>query len=210
MLFRSPDSWSHYGQAPRKKNLSRGASHGERDWSIFKGVCLHQTAALIKSDHRKLLAIPAHDIVTWDNRAIVLHDGDDYMWHAGALNRYTTGVEIACRAAGTEGDRSTLWIGPSDKAKGFTYESLCREPTDEQLALARDMVERRLAEAVLHGCTLRNLGIYAHRQSSAHRLSDPGSRIWQHVALPLTRKYKLRDTSQEVFDTGRPIPRSWK
>ena len=52
--------------------------------------------------------------------------------------------------------------------------------------------------------------IHAHRQSSADRQSDPGSRIWQDVGIWGQQNLALSDGGKNVkVGTGLKIPEAW-
>jgi len=51
--------------------------------------------------------------------------------------------------------------------------------------------------------------LYAHRQSSTDRRADPGSRIWQHVALWAQANLGLNDDGPTYKQGGYVIPKEW-
>jgi hypothetical protein len=63
-------------------------------------------------------------------------------------------------------------------------------------------------EVVRHGGRIEQL--LAHRQASSERQSDPGSALWQQVALPLHAELGLNDGgSGYAVGNGYPIPQTW-
>jgi hypothetical protein len=63
-------------------------------------------------------------------------------------------------------------------------------------------------EVARHGGRIAKL--VAHRQSSDTRESDPGSALWQRVAMPLHQALGLDDGGPSfVVGNGRPIPEKW-
>lgn len=64
------------------------------------------------------------------------------------------------------------------------------------------------ADVARHGGKITHL--FAHRQSSGTRQSDPGSALWQAIALPLLRELRLSDGGHGYrVGSGRPIPEAW-
>jgi hypothetical protein len=175
------------------------------------GITLHQTAT---RDFHHVYQVPAHAMVHRDGRVSLLHHPTAYVYHGHALNGGTIGIEIACRAAGTEGDPSTFWRSARER-NGYRdergrwhpprdYAELVCEATDIQLAATRDLV-RYYCELVP---SVRAL--WAHRQGRDDRTSDPGSRIWRNVAEPLREELELVDVRDMVLGDGMPIPESWR
>jgi hypothetical protein len=95
--------------APRPKG-ARGRAVGVRPWSQIVGITWHQTATKdFPPGHHGLLNVPAHAMLHRDGSVSLLHHPTAYVYHGHALNHGTIGVEIACRAAGVEGERLTFW-----------------------------------------------------------------------------------------------------
>lgn len=178
-----------------------------RSYTDVVGICDHQMACVIDADHPGLLHIPAHVAIHRDGSVSLLHWLSAYVQHGHALNGGTIGNEVACRAAGTEGDPRTFWRSPQERQRGQGYDELVAEATDAQLvALAK---VHRWEVAVIAACGGRIRGIWAHRQGHASRTSDPGSRLWA-VAMDSTRELNLRDVQDLKLGTGRPIPHAWR
>jgi hypothetical protein len=59
------------------------------------------------------------------------------------------------------------------------------------------------------GESWRTIG--AHRQFSKQRRADPGSEIWQKVAMPWIERLHLDvlDTPKGYAEAGRDIPKEW-
>ena len=189
--------------------FKRGRAKGWRPWSKVTGITLHQTASgNLHADHRLLLAIPAHAIVHCDGSVSLLHAPTSVVYHGHGLNAQTIGIEIDCRAAGTEGDASTFWRSTTDRLLGCSYELLVREATAEQLEAARWLVSKYAGMVEQSGGRIATL--WAHRQSHSSRTSDPGSRIWKGVALPMIAALGLVDVSHLTLGTGRAIPKEWQ
>ncbi|MBK6671648.1 MAG: hypothetical protein IPG46_19070 [Actinobacteria bacterium] len=201
--------WIDLRRADRSNpKYKRGRSVGARRWDEVLGQTLHQTAtAALTPDHPMLLAIPAHDLVFPDGTVVLLHRTTSYVYHGHALNKLTTGTEYVCRAAGVEGDYGTVWLGKTDRAKGRTARDVVVEITDAQAASGLELLRWRNRQVAANGGRVR--AIWSHRQGHESRRSDPGSRIWQRVAIPATRELDLADVSGLHVGSGKPNPDVW-
>ena len=191
-----------------KKTKKRGESQGHRKWKNIKGITLHQTAADFGSNPMRLLNVPVHGATLRDGKIVLIHTPTDYMWHAHSLNRYDVGIEVSCRAAGIEGNGKTFWRSKSDKEKGKTYEQLVKEATDIQLEATKELCRYYINLVAENGGKIEF--IHAHRQGHKSRVSDPGSRIWENVAIPVMEEFGL--TSGPVgwkSGSGTAIPQIW-
>lgn len=193
---------------PRVKG-TRGAPHGPRWIHDVVGITLHQTATRdFSPQHPGLKSVPAHAMVHRDGSVSLLHDFLSIVWHGNAANHGTIGIEIACRAAGTEGDPSTFWISKGERKRGATFEGLVAEATDEQLQGAYDLCRWYCEGVSRAGGAIR--GMWSHRQAHWSRTSDPGSRIWKAVGEAVRLDLGLADVRDLVLGTGKPIPESWR
>jgi hypothetical protein len=176
-----------------------------RPWSSITGITLHQTACLLGENPPRWYSVPAHVGVTRRGRILYLHSLSLNVPHGNGLNARTVGVEIDGTFEGVEGDRKTWWPSPGYKGP--------MTPTPEQLEASRDAVRWIVEEVARHGGRVRF--IHAHRQSSASRESDPGSRIWQEVGVWAQRELGLSDggpgfvVAKGGVAQGSPIPESW-
>jgi hypothetical protein len=187
---------------------SRGEVKRKRAIAKIVGITLHQTAtADFPASHKGLPRLPAHALVHRDGAISLLHHPTNVVWHGNALNDGTIGIEVACRAAGTEGDLSTLWISKKEKAAGKKPEQLVREATDAQLAALEELVRHYIDEIAAQGGSIR--GLWAHRQGHVSRTSDPGSRIWS-VAERVRLALGLPDVRNMKLGSGKTIPPSWR
>jgi N-acetyl-anhydromuramyl-L-alanine amidase AmpD len=197
-----------FRDTPRPKG-TRGAAIRTRPVKDIVGITLHQTATRdFPSDHRGLINVPAHAMVHRDGSVSLLHHPTTLVYHGNALNNGTIGIEIACRAAGTEGDASTFWRSTAERGAGEFYADLVAEATDAQLAAARELCRQYIAEVSALGGAIR--GIWAHRQGHSSRTSDPGSRIWKGVAEQVRLDLGLADVRDLTLGSGKPIPASWR
>jgi hypothetical protein len=187
---------------------ARGRAVGMRPWSQIVGITLHQTATRdFPSDHPGLSNVPAHAMVHRDGRVSLLHHPTAYVQHGNALNGGTIGIEVACRAAGTEGDVSTFWRSSDERMRGKTYLQLVNEANGTQLYSLSQLIRYYYDLVAAHGGKL--LGLWAHRQGAASRTSDPGSRIW-YVAERMRIELGLNDYRDRKLGTGNTIPLSWR
>ena len=170
-----------------------------RTWESIKGVTLHQTGCRMPQDPYKWTNLNAHMGITSGGTVVLCNLFTDFIWHAQGLSLKTIGIEIAGNFAGVEGDDGTLWKGggPAAVLSDVQIEGVNRALTFIQQQLS----DRGVPWEV----------IYAHRQSSKTRHGDPGSAIWQKIALPWGEKLQLHMFSlgQYVSGMGRVIPSSW-
>jgi N-acetyl-anhydromuramyl-L-alanine amidase AmpD len=171
---------------------------GARPWGQITGIVLHQTAVLLGPNPTRWHDIAAHVGIPQDGAVILINPLDQLIWHANALNKSTVGIEISGNFEGVDGDASTYW-----KPGGGPHRA-----TDEQIAAARSVVGWICREIAAQGGSVRYL--FAHRQASSDRRADPGSRVWQEVALWCQQQYALSDGGPgHAVGSGYPIPREW-
>jgi hypothetical protein len=104
--------------------------------------------------------------------------------------------------AGVEGDDRTFWRPAAERSRQP------QSPTPELVEAAKAAVRWIRDEVARHGGRLELL--VAHRQSSQNRQSDPGSALWQQVAMPLHAELGLSDGGPGFrVGTGYPIPERW-
>ncbi len=187
-------------QEPRK---GRGAARGTRTIGKVRALLWHQTASLV--DLRHALGIPAHALVLED-AVVLLHPLLAYLFHAGAGNASTIGIEIRARACGIEGDTRTLWISKKEKARKADPVGLVHEATERQIEAARLVGIYYVEEVERRGGAIEENTL--HRLTSSSRVSDPGSRIAMLVALWLSEKFGL-DYAVRVLGTGKKCPTAW-
>lgn len=170
-------------------------------------ICLHQMAVKDSDDkgwHRwRRLAI--HWVVTCGDyaKAYQLHDFDLRVPHGHGWNGRSVGFEFEGYFSGIGVDEKYFWKPKSRPNRKPMV------PTERQLEAGRQAV-RHTVECI------RELGgdikyIAAHRQSYGVKSSDPGSLIWQGVALPMMEELGLAEgpTLHHHKHPGRPIPEAW-
>lgn len=190
----------------RTRYRFRNGSVAVRDPATVTGIVVHQTACTFGGDapHRRALRIPAHATAFRDGTFVTPCPLAWYAHHGNGLNDRSLGLEIEGRYAGRRDDPATApredlgstWGGPPDVLTPLAIECA-------RAALAW-LVEAGRAD----GMPIRY--VWAHRQSSATRRSDPGEDIWRSVVMGGT--YALLGLEVQpalVVGDGRPIPTAW-
>lgn len=177
---------------------------GPRPWSQVRGWCLHQTACWLSSskDIARCDKVGAHWVVYPDGRKFWLHDQNRKIIHGNGWNNQTIGIEIDGLFAGIEGDPKTVWDDPSTP-----YKEKAGTVTPEQIQAVREIILFDYAIIVANGGQPRV--IVSHRQSSKTRRNDPGSKVWQEIAIPLLKELNLSDGGPGFEIGGYPIPQEW-
>lgn len=191
----------------RGESVKRGRSKGTRAIGGIDAICLHQTAAPI-AEASRFLSVPAHAAVLPDAKIVLLHPLTAYLWACHSGNRRAISIEISARADGIEGDPRTFWLSRRERKAGKTRESLRVEATDEQLEAAKYLCQYYVHEIKRLGGSIGHM--MAHRQTHRSRVSDPGSRIWNGVAISIALQYGLHcGVDGFTMGSGKPIPRAW-
>ncbi len=175
---------------------------GKRPWNRVTGITLHQTACVMGERPQRWGTLGAHIGITREGRVIWVHDFDKLCVHANNFNARTVGIEMDGTYEGVEGNERTFWR-PKDEPNRRP-----QVPTAELIEAAKATVRWIRDEVARHGGRIELL--VAHRQASVDRQSDPGSALWQRVALPLHEELGLSDggAGYTVGD-GLPIPEAW-
>lgn len=205
-----PDWLVDLQDAPRIRK--RGLPKGSRGWHGITGITLHQTAVDFGGpEHARVIDVPVHAMTFQDGRACLLNPPTALMYHGNGFNGRDIGVEVSCRAAGIEGvfakrrgdpGPNTLWRSPSSP------DATPLEASDQQLDATRKLVRFYVELTKRMGGAIEF--IHAHRQSSAQRESDPGSRIWQEVGIWAQQEFDLSAGPPGwCLDGGMPIPTAW-
>lgn len=192
----------------RRRYATQG--HGEggkwkvrgRTWQDVRGICLHQTACLLGERPERWDTVGAHIGITRGGRVMWLHGFNRVVCHGNGWNAQTVGIEIDGLYAGIQGDDSTVWDDPSTRTqeRGMSI-------TPESVLAAREVIRWICSETAAAGGAINVL--VAHRQSSKSRRNDPGSAIWQEVALPMHAELGLKDGGYGFEIGGLPIPAAW-
>lgn len=198
--------------------------HGKKvvrhDLTKMTGIVVHQTACefgvspnqiraaggdRVLAKHRRALNIAAHVTAFMTGTAVYANPLDWYVYHGNGFNGFCYGLEIEGLYPGLKGNTKTLAGDP----KSVT-------------TLTKTTIEAaRIGITFLyeHG---RQLGsplewVYAHRQSSSTRRSDPGEELWYEVVLNYAVPVLGLKVNNNLFlpasnpkhGPGRPIPREW-
>jgi hypothetical protein len=193
----------------RRRMAAQGHGPGQRwrtsarAWRKVTGICLHQTACLLGERPERWDTVGCHVGITRAGKVVWLHDFNRVVAHGNGWNAGTVGIEIDGLYAGVEGDPSTVWDDPSTPSR----EAGMALP-EAQATTARDVVRWIAREVAANGGKVSAL--VAHRQSSGDRRNDPGSAIWQRVALPMSAELELGDGGAGFkLGDGKPIPEAW-
>lgn len=199
------------------------AKHGNspylRDIRTIDSIVIHQTgvpfgisdALVRRSDGdrdlaraRRALDVPCHVLAFRQGFFAVAHALPVWINHAGPLNQRSIGLEVDGRYAGlvddpktvAREDLATTWDGEPEELTELAVQSACA---------AIDWIckeVRSMGGEISH--------IFAHRQSSSDRRSDPGEAIWKRVVLDhAVRDRRLKTRPELTFGSGRPIPKEW-
>jgi hypothetical protein len=169
----------------------------ERSWSNITGITLHQTACRLGVREKRWHSVSAHVGIPRNGRVFHIHPLHIRVPHAPYFNGDCVGIEIDGSFYGVEGVRQTHW---ADNGGPHVLK-------DEQIAGAREAIAWIVQQGADNGTNIKN--IYAHRQASANRESDPGSAIWQAVGLWAQEELHLVNEPMHTRSTGLPIPEEW-
>jgi hypothetical protein len=193
----------------RRKYAAQGHGPGQRwrtsarSWSKVTGLCLHQTACVLGERVERWDSVGSHVGITRAGQEFWLHDFDRIVAHGNGWNARTVGIEIDGLYAGVEGDPATVWDDPSTpgRERGMVLPAI-------QVTAACDAIRWIVGEVASHGGKVKAL--VSHRQASDSRRNDPGSAIWQAVALPMSDELGLSDGGEGFkIGDGRAIPKEW-
>jgi hypothetical protein len=194
-----------------KSKVSRGATLS-RDPAQVRGVVIHQTACVFGvSDNqvrrangdrklakaRRSLNVACHALAFRDGFVALPNKLEYFMFHGNGFNASTLGLEIEGKYPGDDlKPRKTTWGGDPT------------EVTEEIIYTARYALKLLVEEGRSLGMPIEN--VYAHRQSSATRRSDPGESLWKRVVLDYgVPILGLKVHNDLTVGTGKPIPKQW-
>ncbi len=180
-----------------------GQKAAGRPWKTVTGICLHQTACVLGERPERWDTVGAHIGITRSGKVMLMHSFDKIVAHGNKWNTQTVGIEIDGLYEGVDGDPHTVWDDPSTPRH-----EVGQRLTPESIKASKDVIRWIVAEVASHGGKVRAL--VAHRQASINRRNDPGSAIWQEVALPLHAELSLTDGGKGfTLGNGLPIPEAW-
>lgn len=206
---------------PNGKKKTRMRSRGVpvmRKPGDVDSIVIHQTACEFGVSRRavrlhgdietarahRALDVACHAMAFRNGYFVAAHDLRAYVNHANRLNSRSLGLEIEGRYPGLMDDPSTMaredlkttWGGKPTKLTDQTVETACAA----LLWLATEGAE--------YGMKIKY--VFAHRQSSDDRRSDPGQEIWQRVVLEFaTMELGLQTVPINTWSVGRSIPKQW-
>jgi hypothetical protein len=179
----------------RDHALTKGRP-GPRSAASIRGIVLHQTACRLGGRPQRWWNVACHLGIGAGGEIFYVNHWSAYVWHANAANAFTLGIEIDGRYEGVEGRRKTLWGGGDPDVLDA-----------RRIRAARDGVRWLVETARAAGCPLTH--VYAHRQFSASRRSDPGSAIWREVGTWAQQALGLVAAPSYTSGDGMPLPREW-
>ncbi|MGW8177303.1 MAG: hypothetical protein ACWGQW_00680 [bacterium] len=180
----------------------RKAAKGVRRWKDVNGITLHQTGIMLGNTLKRFQSLKAHiGILKLMRPTIVqVYPLNTLLHHGNAFNSTDVGIEVNGCFEGIDGNIRTAWKGGYKKAP--------HRATDEQIIATREAVRRIIHIVDSHGGAIE--AIHAHRQTSATRRSDPGSRLWQMVGVWAQVEFGLSDGGDGfTVRDGLAIPREW-
>lgn len=176
--------------------LPKNYSHVRR-WNTIDGVTLHQTGCAMPSSPAGWGRVNAHYGVTRDGAAILINNPTEMIWHAQGLSTSTIGVEIAGNYPGVIDRPGTLWEGGGGP-----------HTLTPAMVIGIEMVRQDIASRFEEAGQKWEY-LYAHRQSSATRRSDPGEEIWGTVADEWCRLSGCVIRPEFKRGGGRTLPTEW-
>lgn len=164
---------------------------------VITGVTLHQAGCLMTDTPDRMKTLKAHISVLRRGDIVIRNKLRWFIWHAQGFSWNTIGIEFNGLFEGVQGDPRT------NPDPGKPTQRL----TDEQVRAANEELLPYLQEQFsVNGGQWKF--VHAHRQSCKDRPHDPGSEIWQRVAIPWIQKTGA--TEGKIYGTGRSIPQNWR
>ena len=200
----------------RRQFASKKWDYGQRGINDIWGMTAHQTACWlsVSKDPARCDTVGAAFVIMADKNGfygdgdvIWLHDDERLVVHGNEFNTKCTSFEIDGLFAGLEGDPTTVWDDPSTP-----WKETAGTVSELQIESAMQLVRWRRAETIRKGGVKFKV-LNTHRQSSASRRNDPGSKVVQRVLVPLWAELGLTDGGPGSLaagaDGGYPNPREW-
>jgi hypothetical protein len=184
------------GKVPEPTRFSRF----KRDWQSIKGVTVHRTACIFGEDVERWKGLDAHIGVTLGGQVFILQPLTLGIWHGNGLSPFTIGIEFEGNPAGfiKANGQPYYWPqggGPHPCTPAMEYSGV-------------ELFDFLLNEFQENGAAWE--GVWAHRQSSKSRESDPGVEVWQKIAMSWREKLGCPASQLEQhWGDGQPIPREW-
>lgn len=205
------------------KTRVRSGATIQRDPRDIDGVVIHQTATPFGVSKRQLrlaggdrelalarraLNVACHAMAFQGGFYVLANELTSYVYHGHALNARSLGLEIDGRYPGILDDPDTV----PDEADKSTWGGDPMVLAPQTIAAAREALRTLVEQGRRAGMPIRY--VWAHRQSSPMRRSDPGEEIWRHVVLDyavpeLGLETQPGETWTEDDGEGLPVPRDW-
>lgn len=210
--------------AHRKTRTRRGRTV-LRDPRRISGIVVHQTAARYGVTDRQLrvsggnrqlalgrraLNVACHAMAFRDGFFVVTHELAAHVNHGNGFNAYCLGLEIDGRYPGLRDDPATT---PTREDLITTWGGEPDAITDTIVATAREALRWLVVAGRAAGMPIGH--VFAHRQSSGKRRSDPGEELWQRVVMEYAVPVLGLEAHPEMAlgsksaGPGRPIPVEW-
>jgi hypothetical protein len=184
------------GEHPHPKWFRQDRS--PRSWDDIDGVTVHQTACILSDRPSRWGTLNAHIGIFRDGTIIIVNDPTDFIWHAQGFSHKTIGIEYNGNFPGIEGNPRTHWA-PGGKMCSLTPQQIAATP------VLFKWLKKQFDD---NGAKWKY--VYAHRQATKDRRADPGSEIWQKVAMPWIEELGASDGGPDfLYGTGRTIPKEW-
>ena len=183
------------------------------------GIVVHQTAVEYGVSDRQVrrsngdrelalarrgLDVACHAIAFRSGIYVAAHDLEIHVNHGNALNATTLGLEIDGRYPGLEDDPDTL---PREDLE-TTWGGDPTELVERTIATARAALRYLVEGGRALGMPITK--VWAHRQSSLQRRSDPGQSIWRAVVLEFgVPELGLAVQPERIMGKGYALPHQW-
>lgn len=167
-----------------------------------RAMKLHGDAETARA-HRAL-DVACHALAFRNGYYVASHDLRVHVNHGNRFNDRSLGLEIEGRYPGLMDDPSTV----AREDLRSTWGGEPTQLTDQTVATACAALKWLVDEGMRYGMPIKY--IYAHRQSSDTRRSDPGEELWSRVVLGYAVK-ELGLQTQPSLKLGRgyTIPKQW-
>lgn len=190
---------------------------GTRKLSEITGITLHQTACVIGEKPSRWHNVACHIAITREGQILFNNDFIKKVWHGNGFNDTTIGFEIDGHFAGLESLNEKTGEWEPDLKSYWRPKS---RPDRQPLSITPEQVEAckvaiRWCKRVVDEAGGNLEYLVAHRQSSPSRISDPGEKTWNLVALPMMEELGLTDGGPDFYildskkRAGKPIPEAW-
>jgi len=179
-----------------------------RDPKSITGICLHQTACVFgpadrDKAHRRALNVPAHVTAFRDGVYVQSAPLLWFLYHGGALNDRTFGLECEGQYPGLLDDPTT----PKREDERSFWGDEPTPLTPVAIECFRAALTHLVTEGRRLGCPIAH--VWAHRQSHGGKPSDPGQALWVEVAEWGCRSLGLTARYSDTWRDGKPIPKAW-